>query len=72
MQSVDSIDTQVVVIGAGLTGLTTAYWLKRNDVSVHIVETDTRIGGQIQTNHKNYFRYVSALLRQLSTPQNVG
>ena len=70
MQSVDSIDTQVVVIGAGLTGLTTAYWLKRNDVSVHIVETDTRIGGQIQTNHKNYFKYETGpTTGSVSTPE---
>lgn len=39
----------VVVIGAGLTGLTTAYWLRRHGVNVHVVERDTRIGGQIQT-----------------------
>ena len=70
MQSVDSIDTQVVVIGAGLTGLTTAYWLKRNDVSVHIVETDTRIGGQIQTNHKNYYKYETGpTTGSVSTPE---
>uniref|UniRef100_A0AB33JN58 Coproporphyrinogen III oxidase n=1 Tax=Prevotella sp. GTC17262 TaxID=3236797 RepID=A0AB33JN58_9BACT len=41
--------TDVVVIGAGLTGLTTAYTLKRRGINVHVVEKMTRIGGQIQT-----------------------
>ena len=41
--------TDVVVVGAGLTGLTTAFWLKKWNVDVHVVETSTRTGGQIQT-----------------------
>lgn len=52
------IDTaEVTVIGAGLTGLTTAYWLKRKGISVRVVETDDRIGGQIQTEHYNHYIY---------------
>lgn len=49
------ITTDVTVIGAGLTGLTTAYWLSRRGIAVHVVEKRDRIGGQIQTNHKNEF-----------------
>ncbi len=49
------INTDVTVIGAGLTGLTTAYWLKLKGVNVEVVERQKRIGGQIQTNHKNEF-----------------
>ena len=41
--------TDVVVVGAGLTGLTTAFWLKKWNVDVHVVETSNRTGGQIQT-----------------------
>ena len=43
----------VTVIGAGLTGLTTAYWLCRQGIGVHVVETRDRIGGQIETRHKD-------------------
>lgn len=39
----------VVVIGAGLTGLTTAFYLKRSGFDVEIVERENRIGGQIHT-----------------------
>jgi len=49
------IITEVTVIGAGLTGLTTAYMLCRKGIDVHVVETSDRIGGQIQTIHKNEF-----------------
>ena len=58
MTSHDRIyNTDVTVIGAGLTGLTTAYWLKRNGKNVRVVETDNRIGGQIQTQRFNRYIY---------------
>lgn len=70
VQTKDSIDTQVVVIGAGLTGLTTAYWLSRKGVHVHVVETGNRIGGQIQTNHKNEFIFETGpTTGSVSTPE---
>lgn len=50
MQNQEAIKhTGVVIIGAGLTGLTTAYTLKQRGFGVHVVEKLTRIGGQIQT-----------------------
>ncbi len=49
------IITEVAVIGAGLTGLTAAYMLCRRGIDVRVVETQERIGGQIQTIHKNEF-----------------
>ena len=49
--------TEVTVVGAGLTGLSTAYWLKRGGVSVRVVETDNRIGGQIQTQHFQHYTF---------------
>ena len=49
--------TDVTVIGAGLTGLTTAYWLKRGGKNVHVVETDNRIGGQIKTQRFEHYIY---------------
>nr|WP_321244567.1 FAD-dependent oxidoreductase [uncultured Psychroserpens sp.] len=41
--------TDVLIIGAGLTGLTLAYYLKQLDVSVTLVEARDRIGGRIYT-----------------------
>lgn len=70
MQTNYSLDTQVVVIGAGLTGLTTAYWLSRKGISVHVVETDNRIGGQIQTNHINEYTFETGpTTGSVSTPE---
>ena len=61
---------QVTVIGAGLTGLTTAYWLKRKGVDVTIIETDKRIGGQIQTcRHQQYVYETGPTTSSVSTPE---
>ena len=70
VQKDNSINTQVVIIGAGLTGLTTAYWLSKKGISVHVVEADTRIGGQIQTNHRNDYIYETGpTTGSVSTPE---
>lgn len=62
--------TDVTIIGAGLTGLTTAYWLSRRGVNVCVVETQSRIGGQIQTNHKNEFIFETGpTTGSVSTPE---
>lgn len=39
----------IVVIGAGLTGLTTAYTLAIHNMDVEVLERQSRIGGQIRT-----------------------
>lgn len=41
--------TEVVIIGAGLSGLATAHQLKRAGVSYHILELTPRIGGRVRT-----------------------
>lgn len=62
--------TEVTVIGAGLTGLTTAYWLTRKSVKVTVVETDSRIGGQIQTcQHQQYVYETGPTTSAVSTPE---
>ena len=38
-----------LIIGAGLSGLTTAYYLKQAGFSVQIVEAKATVGGRIQT-----------------------
>lgn len=43
----------VAIIGAGITGLTTAFNLKRNGVAVTIYESSPRVGGVIQSLRKD-------------------
>ena len=49
--------TDVVVIGAGLTGLTTAYYLQKNQKEFLVLEKQTRIGGVIHSTCENGFLY---------------
>lgn len=46
---------KVAIIGAGLTGLTTAFYLKKAGVDFIILEKADRAGGVIETKHKNGF-----------------
>lgn len=69
-QQVTQTATEVTVIGAGLTGLTTAYWLSRKGISVHVVETRECTGGQIKTNHNNEFIFETGpTTGSVSTPE---
>jgi len=43
------INSDITIIGGGLTGLTLAYLLKQKNVSVNILEARTRLGGRIYT-----------------------
>lgn len=43
------IETDILIIGAGLCGLTTAYYLKDTKNQITILESRERIGGRIQT-----------------------
>jgi protoporphyrinogen/coproporphyrinogen III oxidase len=45
----------VAVIGAGLTGLTAAFYLVKAGLSVAVIEKQERIGGVIRTIHKDGF-----------------
>ncbi|MFT6333373.1 MAG: monoamine oxidase [Saprospiraceae bacterium] len=45
----ETIETDILIIGAGLTGLTIAYALKDSNLSIKIVEARNRIGGRIET-----------------------
>ena len=47
----------VVVIGAGLTGLTLAYYLKKEGKNVLVIEKSARIGGVIETITEDEFTY---------------
>ncbi len=53
------METDIVVIGAGLTGLTTAYLLARKGRQVMVVERMDVPGGQIQTHTEGDFVFES-------------
>lgn len=40
---------KIIIIGAGLTGLTIAYLLRKRNIDVTILEADAKIGGRIDT-----------------------
>ncbi len=48
---------KVVIVGAGITGLASAYWLKKKGVAVTVIEKESFVGGNIQTltNEENIF-----------------
>lgn len=55
----EPLTTDILIIGAGLTGLTTAFHLTRAGKQVHILERADRVGGQIHTFHENGFVFES-------------
>ncbi len=50
---------KVAVVGAGLTGLTTAFYLKKAGIDVHVFEKADKTGGVIQTHTENGFTFES-------------
>jgi protoporphyrinogen/coproporphyrinogen III oxidase len=45
----------IAIIGAGITGLTAAFYLKRKGIPVTVYEANDRVGGVIQSIRKNGF-----------------
>jgi oxygen-dependent protoporphyrinogen oxidase len=63
-------DPDVIIIGAGLTGLTIAYYLKRNGKNPVVIEKSERPGGVINTISENGFIYETGPnTGVLSTPE---
>jgi len=48
---------RVAIAGAGLTGLTTAFYLKKRGIPFQVFEKSDRTGGVIQTHHENGFTF---------------
>lgn len=59
MAEINRYHRDIVVIGAGLTGLTTAFYLARKGRDVEIVEQQNRTGGQIHTCNEAGFTFES-------------
>lgn len=55
----ETIQKDVVIIGAGLTGLTMAFYLRKAGKSVAIIEINDRTGGVIQSHLEDGFLYES-------------
>lgn len=53
----ESNTKKVAIIGAGLTGLTTAFYLKKAGIEFQIFEKADRPGGVIETHHENGFTF---------------
>lgn len=52
-------DKKAIILGAGLTGLTTAFYLKKAGWQVQILERDRRAGGTILTHREDGFVFES-------------
>jgi len=48
---------EIIIAGAGLTGLTIAYYLKKAGFKIKVIEKDLRPGGVIRTQEENGFTY---------------
>ncbi len=46
-------DTDVIIIGGGISGLSTAWWLAQSGVSVQVWESENRTGGKIKSQRHN-------------------
>ncbi|MCC5918287.1 MAG: FAD-dependent oxidoreductase [Cryomorphaceae bacterium] len=47
----------IIIVGAGIAGLTAANILKKNNFPVCVLESDSAIGGRVQTETENGFRF---------------
>ena len=67
-----TLDTEVIVVGAGLSGLTTAFLLAQRGVRVEVVEATPRVGGVIATEKHEGFLYERGPNSALDTHPCIG
>ena len=53
---------KIAIIGAGLSGLTTAFYLKRHGIPFKVFEKADRAGGVIQTIEENGFTVETVII----------
>lgn len=53
----ESLKTDVVIVGAGLTGLTIAFYLKKAGINFRVIDKSAKTGGVIQTVSERGFVY---------------
>lgn len=51
------MNNRIVVIGAGISGLTTAYLLSKKGIDIKILEKKTEVGGSIESINENGFLF---------------
>ncbi|HEX2982094.1 MAG TPA: NAD(P)-binding protein, partial [Ignavibacteriales bacterium] len=51
------MEKQVVVLGAGISGLAAAHWLHKDGIEPFILESKPEPGGAIESLHQNGFMY---------------
>ncbi|GEM_PF-7089624 len=52
------VQTEVLIIGGGLTGLTIAYLLQKENIAVKVVEARDRLGGRIKTKGQKHRLFI--------------
>lgn len=52
-----TIEKNILVIGAGLTGLTTAFYLAKSKTNFFVIEKNNKVGGVIQTESENNYLF---------------
>lgn len=62
---------KIVVLGAGLSGLSTAYKLSNNGFDVTLIEKDEQVGGLAKTFHKQNYSYDLGPHRFVTTNENI-
>lgn len=58
-REMENKNTEVLIVGAGLTGLTLAYYLQKAGKKIVILDKTERVGGVIKTHKKNGFVFES-------------
>ncbi|GFU52698.1 amine oxidase B [Nephila pilipes] len=63
-------DCDVIIVGAGLSGLSAAKWLKENGISVIVLEARDRVGGRTLTKRDSNVNYVDLGGAYVGSTQN--
>jgi len=66
------MNKNIVVIGAGISGLTTSYLLSKNGFDVTIIEKNSSVGGSIESVFENGFLFDRGPNSALETTPVIG